>query len=525
MAFERAAGVLMHPTSLPGPFGIGDLGPSAYAFLDFLARAGQRWWQVLPLGPTGYGDSPYSALSAFAGNPLLISPERLVEDGLLQATELADLPDFPAAGVDFGWVITWKRTLLETAFERFRSQSQNGVREDYEAFCGRADVVKWLPEYALFMALKEAHGGQVWNTWSAPLAQHQPDALAAWAAAHDRAIAYHMFCQFLFRQQWDDLKADAAELGIGVVGDIPIFVAYDSCDVWAHRELFELQPDGTPISQAGVPPDYFSKTGQLWGNPIYDWTANATDGFGWWLDRFENALTLVDAVRLDHFRGFEAYWRVPAGEPTAEHGRWVKSPGRELFSALRDRLGELPILAEDLGVITDDVDNLRLEFGFPGMKVLQFAFAPDGITTYLPHDHEPNCLVYTGTHDNDTTVGWWHTASEGEQQQVRRYLGYEPYEVAWAMIRLALGSVADTVLVPMQDLLSLGSDARMNTPGAPAGNWCWRLDPATDLGPVADRLQDLTDRYDRLPGQHADKMARIAKDRASAEQQAYKQRD
>jgi len=301
-------------------------------------------------------------------------------------------------------------------------------------------------------------------------------------------------------------------------------VAYDSCDVWAHRELFELEADGTPRSQAGVPPDYFAKTGQLWGNPIYDWPAIAADGFGWWLDRFSNALSLVDAVRLDHFRGFEAFWRVPAGEATAERGEWVKAPGRELFAALRQRLGELPILAEDLGVITDEVDQLRTAFGFPGMRVLQFAFSPDGATTYLPHDHEPNTLVYPGTHDNDTTVGWWQSAGEGERQQLRRYLGYEPYEISWALLRLALGSVADTVLVPMQDLLCLGSEARMNTPGKPSGNWCWRLDPAADLGPVAERLAALTELYDRRPGQHAAKLARIAKDRAAAESQATKPR-
>lgn len=524
MGFERASGVLLHPTSLPGPFGIGDLGPAAYEFIDFLSQAGQRWWQVLPLGPTGYGDSPYSALSAFAGNPLLISPERLVEDELLQPSDLADVPEFPVATVDFGWVIGWKRQVLETAFARFRSGPDDSVRDAYEAYCQRPDVVGWLPEYALFMALKEAHGGRVWNTWPEPLATHQPAALAEWAAAHEPAISYHMFCQFVFRQQWDDLKRDAGEHGIGLIGDIPIFVAYDSCDVWAHRDLFELEPDGTPLSQAGVPPDYFAKTGQLWGNPIYDWTALAADGYGWWLDRFSNALSLVDAVRLDHFRGFEAFWRVPAGEATAVNGEWVKAPGRELFAALREKLGELPILAEDLGVITDDVDKLRTDFGFPGMRVLQFAFSPDGATTYLPHDHEPNTLVYPGTHDNDTTVGWWHSATDGERQQLRRYLGYEPYEVAWAMLRLAMGSVADTVLVPMQDLLSLGSEARMNTPGKPSGNWCWRLDPVTDLGPVADRLRDLTDLYDRRPGQHAAKLARIAKDRAEAELQALKDR-
>ncbi|MCC7493236.1 MAG: 4-alpha-glucanotransferase [Fimbriimonadaceae bacterium] len=502
MPFPRSSGILLHPTSLPGPYGIGDLGPEAVRFVDFLAAAGQTLWQVNPLGPTGYGDSPYSCHSAFAGNPLLISPDLLHDAGLLTAADLAEVPPFPAYEVDFGWVIPWKRQLLQRAFEHYRQGAGGTLRDELAALQQAPDVAGWLPDFALFMALKEYHGGQVWNTWEPGAARHEAAALEHWRGELAEAVAFQTFVQCLFRWQWFALKDHALRQGVAIAGDIPIFVAYDSADVWANRELFELDPAGTPLAVAGVPPDYFSATGQLWGNPLYDWQRAAASDFAWWVERFRITLTLVDCVRLDHFRGFESFWRVPAGEPTAIHGAWVECPGEALFRAVERELGGLPIMAEDLGVITPAVEALRDGFAFPGMKILQFAFVDGSDGGFLPHNYPGNCVVYTGTHDNDTAVGWWQTCGENERQRLRRYLGGDPPEPHWALIRLALASVADTAIMPLQDVLGLGGEARMNCPGRPAGNWTWRVPPQADLAGAAGRLRELSETYGRC-GEHS----------------------
>jgi 4-alpha-glucanotransferase len=497
MPFERASGVLLHPTSLPGPYGIGDLGPAAYRFADWLAAAGQKLWQVLPLGPTGYGDSPYACHSAFAGNTLLISPELLAADGLLTAAELAAAPPFPRDKVDFGWVIPWKQDLLLKAFRRYQDGAAPHLCEALGPFLAQPEVAAWLPDFALFMALKAHHGGRVWPTWEPGAAHRDPAALEAWRERLADGVEFHLFTQYLFRRQWADLKAHCAGLGVKLMGDIPIFVAYDSADVWGHRELFQLDPDGSPQAVAGVPPDYFAADGQLWGNPLYDWAQAQATEFAWWIARFQATFELVDSVRLDHFRGFESYWRVPAGELTAKNGKWVKAPGRALFQRLAQVFGELPIVAEDLGIITDEVDALRVEFGFPGMRILQFAFHP-GANFYLPHLYPANTVVYTGTHDNDTAEGWWASCSERERVKMRAYLGGQPEAMSWAMIRLALGSVADTAVFPLQDALALGAAARMNTPGVAQANWDWRAPEEVDWAGLAARLREMVVAYDRL---------------------------
>ncbi len=490
----RTAGILLHPTSLPGRFGIGDLGPAAHRWVEFLGRSGMKSWQLLPLGPTGYGDSPYQSFSAFAGNPYWVSPEALVEDGLLTATDLERTPAFPADRVDFGPVIDWKLRVLDRAFENFRGH-RGGLADAFEAF--RARESRWLLDFALFMALKDAAGTR-WIEWDEPVALRRPEALAAARAAHAHAIESHEFRQFLFFRQWQALRDHARAAGIRIVGDAPIFVAYDSADVWAHSGLFELDTHGRPTAVAGVPPDYFSSTGQLWGNPLYRWSAIESTGFAWWIDRLRAVLGMVDVVRLDHFRGFEAYWEIPAGDATAEHGRWVKAPGRELFHALRAALGALPIIAEDLGDISPEVLELRDAFGFPGMKVLQFAFGGPATQPFLPHNHPRNCVVYTGTHDNDTTRGWYErSATDAERDHARRYLGTSGADIAWDMIRLAFASVADTAIVPFQDVLDLDSRARMNLPGRVEGNWGWRFRAEVATEPLARRLAGLAALYGR----------------------------
>jgi 4-alpha-glucanotransferase len=497
MMFARAAGILLHPTSLPGRFGIGDLGPDAHRFVDALAEAGMRRWQILPLGPTGFGDSPYQCFSAFAGNPYLVSPEGLLEDGLLDAADLARAPAFPADRVDFGPVIAWKVALLERCWERFRAGRGRALRAPFDAF--RESHAGWLDDFALFMALKEAHRGRAWVEWEAPLAARDPDALeAARARLAGRADA-ERFRQFLFFRQWAVLRAVARARGISIVGDVPIFVAHDSADVWAQPELFHLDARGCCTVVAGVPPDYFSRTGQRWGNPLYRWAALRRDGYAWWIARLRAVLEQVDVVRLDHFRGFEAYWEIPASATTAEKGRWVPGPGAELLTALRDALGALPIIAEDLGVITPGVLALRDAFGLPGMKVLQFAFGDGPFHPFLPHLHPPDCVVYTGTHDNDTTRGWYATAPEKERDFARRYLGRDGHDIAWDLIRAAFASVARTAIVPMQDVLDLGTEARMNLPGRPEGNWTWRFTWDRFSGFPRERLLGLASLYARLP--------------------------
>ncbi len=480
---RRLAGILLHPTSLPGPYGIGDLGPEAYRFLDWLASAGLAYWQVLPLGPTSFGDSPYQCFSAFAGNPLLVSPEFLVRDGLLDQSEIAP-PPFPPGRVDYGWVIQWKRELFSKAFERFRCGAVPQLRANYDEFRARPDVTKWLDDFALFMACKDAHGGQPWNTWGPELRAFRKNAVAKAHKELAESVEYHRFCQFLFFHQWDALRAECKRRGITIIGDAPIYVAYDSADVWAHQKLFLLDKEGKPTHVAGVPPDYFSATGQLWGNPIYNWKLMERQGFEWWIDRMRSILALVDVVRLDHFRGFMGYWSVPFGSPTAEHGEWVRGPGRKLFETLRRELGTLPIIAEDLGEITTDVIEMRKEFGLPGMRVMQFAwsvastdpFVPDPHNPFMLHNHDANTVVYTGTHDNDTTIGWWRHSSKPEERTcMQLYLATDGNTANWDLIRASFMSVANTAIVPAQDFLGLDSDARMNFPGRAEGNWTWRL--------------------------------------------------
>jgi 4-alpha-glucanotransferase len=502
-AAPRLSGILLHPTSLPGPYGIGDLGPEAVRFLDFLAAAGQKLWQVLPLGPTGYGDSPYQCFSAFAGNPLLVSLDVLVAQGLLMEDEVAE-GVFPERTVDYGAAIAFKGPRLLTAYERAKEKPD--VQKAFQAFCREQSA--WLDDYALFMAIKEAHEGVSWTDWAPDVRSRRPQALEHWRRSKADQIAACQFAQFLFFSQWRAVKQAAHDRGIEVMGDIPIFVSHDSADVWAHPDLFRLKPDGTPVVVAGVPPDYFSATGQLWGNPLYRWDEMARTGYAWWLDRFRATFEMVDRVRLDHFRGFEAYWEIPAGEVTAVNGQWVKGPGAALFEALRKGLGELPIVAENLGVITPEVEALRHRFGFPGMAILQFAWGSDTQgSTFIPHNYPRRLVVYTGTHDNDTTVGWW-TAGVGdstrtqdeverERDYARRYMNTDGREIHWDFIRTVLASVAELAIVPLQDVLGCASDARMNLPGRPGGNWRWRF-TADDLTDVArQRLRLYTQTYGR----------------------------
>ena len=468
---RRRSGILLHPTSLPSLYGIGDLGPSAYQFIDFLAGARQSIWQVLPLGPTGFGDSPYASPSAFAGNPLLISPDALLRDDLVAESDLEPLRALPAEAVDFAQLVPLKQAVLETAYERGRDRH----RDEMNAF--RAQHVDWIDDFALFLALKDHHQ-TVWTEWDPPLRHRDPAALASARAELAERVEYHVFCQFLFAQQWSAVRAEAHRRGVAIVGDIPIFVAHDSADVWAHQHLFKLDAEGRPVVVAGVPPDYFSATGQLWGNPLYDWDVMAERGFGWWIDRFEHLLEQVDLVRIDHFRGFEAAWEVPAGAETAVDGLWVRGPGSAVFEAIAGALGgtQPPVIAEDLGLITDEVRALLHTTRFPGMKVLQFAFGGDTHNPYLPHNFlDPNCVVYTGTHDNDTTRGWFASASESERGYVQEYLGSTGERIAADLMRAALQSTARTAIVPLQDVLDLGPEARMNVPGATHGNWSWRV--------------------------------------------------
>ena len=492
----RSAGVLLHPTSLPGPYGLGDLGESAYQWVDALVRAVQAWWQILPLGPTGYGDSPYQCFSAFAGNPYLVSPDELVKDGLLKPGDLAGAA-FPRERVDFGPMIKFKVKLLARAWENFQAGAAPSLRAEFESFC--AERAGWLDDYALFMALKDVHGGESWHKWEMDLIRREPAALAKARARLKAAGDEHKFRQFLFFRQWHALKDYANSNGIRLIGDVPIFVSSDSADVWARPEIFLLDEQRQPTAVAGVPPDYFSQTGQLWGNPLYDWPALKHTGYAWWIDRMRATLDQVDLVRLDHFRGFEAYWEISAGMPTAEVGKWVKGPAADFLEALRAALGGLPIIAEDLGVITPEVEALRDGFNLPGMRILQFAFAGATEDRFLPHNFERNTVVYTGTHDNDTTRGWYTSASEQERDFCRRYLGRDGRDISWDLIRLALSSVANVAVVPLQDVLDLGAEARMNLPGRASGNWGWRFVEGMLTGRMLDQLGELASLYGRGP--------------------------
>ncbi|MEB3268136.1 MAG: 4-alpha-glucanotransferase [Leptolyngbya sp.] len=499
MPFPRASGILLHPTSLPGRFGMGDIGPAAYEFVDFLTNTGQQLWQMLPLGPTGHGNSPYMSYSAMAGNPMLISLEQLCDRGLLQPSDLASLPHFPDDFVDFGAVFPVKMHLLEKAAEAFQAHASDEDRAAYDEFCQGRDF--WLDDYAFFMALKRAHNGASWTQWDDEIARRQPEAMAHWREKLTPVINYHKYFQFEFCRQWSQLKQYANDRHIQIIGDMPIYVAHDSVDVWAFPHNFMVDPETLePSEMAGVPPDYFSATGQLWGNPTYNWEAVQERGFRWWLQRLKALLDYVDLIRIDHFRGFQAYWAVPEGETTAMNGEWVDAPGEAFFNAVKAELGTLPILAEDLGVITPEVEALRDQFDFPGMKILQFAFGSDHMNPYLPFNYVRNCLVYTGTHDNDTTVGWFDQASEYERDRVLQYIGGLGGDgIHWAMIRLALASIANQAIVPLQDVLGLGSHARMNSPGKPDGNWGWRYRPEMLTGELGDRLRELTRLCARAP--------------------------
>jgi len=497
MMGNRSAGVILHPTSLPARFGIGDLGPTAAAYAEWLAGAGARWWQVLPLHPPGPGNSPYSAISTFAGNELLVSPELLVEDDLLDDADVADVPDFPVEWVDFDLVRPFKIDLLRRAHRRFQETSPLKLNRQLAVF--RDAHRDWLADYALFRALKDSHDGAPWYEWPRPLARREPEALLDWMQHHTDEIDFVEFCQFLFFRQWTALRDWAREMGVGIFGDVPIFVARDSAEVWAHPELFLLDEERRPTVVAGVPPDYFSATGQLWGNPLYNWDRMADDGYSWWVSRLRRTLETVDVVRLDHFRGFASYWEVPSGEDTAINGRWRKGPGRPLFDALEKALGCLPLVAEDLGEITSDVIELRKELGLPGMAILHFAFSPEPRSTFIPYALERDLVVYTGTHDNNTTVGWFmEDASDEEKDFVRRYTASSGREVNWELIRLAMASVCEHAIVPHQDLVGLGADCRMNTPSVGEGNWRFRITaPMLDEG-IQARLFEMIEAYGRV---------------------------
>jgi 4-alpha-glucanotransferase len=494
MAFQRSAGVLLHPTSLPGPDGVGDLGPQAYRWIDWLASTGCALWQVLPLGPTGYGDSPYQCFSAFAGNPFLVSPELLQQDGLLTNDDLGDRPEFPAEQVDFGPVIHWKLKLLDRAYEHYLADPAP-LQAQFKTF--QTQEYAWLSDFALFMSIKEANGGVAWEHWPEPLRKRDPQALQE--ARHSEAVQRHAFRQFLFFKQWNAVREYAHAHGITIIGDIPIFVAFDSADAWSHPELFYLDEEHKPTIVAGVPPDYFSPTGQLWGNPLYRWEAHAQSGYTWWIDRMRATLSQVDIIRLDHFRGFAGYWAVPYGNPTAEVGEWRPGPGQQFLWALKQALGDLPIIAEDLGLITPDVIELRDALNLPGMRIFQFGFSSTSQDPFLPHNYVRNCVAYTGTHDNDTVLGWYKTAPKTEQELARKYLNATARNLPWAMIRSLWTSVANTVVAPMQDLLSLGTEARMNFPGKFGGNWSWRVVPDQLSDELRDKLLEFNTIYGRVP--------------------------
>lgn len=501
MTYPRSSGILLHPTSLPGEYGIGDLGEYAYDFIDFLSATGQKLWQVMPLGPTGYGDSPYACLSAFAGNPLLISPQKLIEADLLTAEDesIENYPELNETHVEFEKVAAAKEKVFRAAFLHFRTHARAAERKRFANFCICQQNEQWLHNYALFRALKTKFKNKSWTQWSPELIQRDPEAMAQANEALAEEISYHKFLQYVFAKQWGEVRSYARLNGIQIIGDMPIFVAHDSADVWAHQDLFHLNSDGSPQVVAGVPPDYFSETGQLWGNPLYRWEAMAKDDYAWWAERFRVMLGSVDIVRLDHFRGFEAYWEVPGKEKTAINGEWVKGPNHAFFNAMKTALGHLPFIAEDLGVITPPVETLRDDFGFPGMKVLQFAFDDTSANSFLPHKHTQSAVVYTGTHDNQTTVSWFKSRSPEVQRFVLDYLGStDAAYIHWQMIRLAMSSVASIVLAPMQDILGLSDEVgRMNTPGKAEGNWSWRFKDSEISTEIAHSLKHWTRLYER----------------------------
>ena len=493
---DRSSGIILHPTSLPGPYGIGDLGPTAHRWVDLLAESGTALWQILPVGPTGYGDSPYQCFSAFAGNVNLVAPEILASDGLI---DLPPAPDVPDDHVDYGRVIPWKRNIVNDAFTGFKAGRGDPVlRDEFDRFRDEQD---WLDDYATFMAIKIAFGGGSWQDWPNEFRLRETGALDSFQRRHSDEISRIRFSQFLFFRQWDSLHRHATDAGVRIVGDVPIFVAGDSADVWASPERFRLDAERRPTVVAGVPPDYFSATGQLWGNPLYDWDHHAETGFAWWADRLCSAFAIADIARIDHFRAFADYWEIPAGSETAIDGVWRDGPGMAFFDAVRDRLGALPIIAEDLGDLSDKVPELLAQTGLPGMKVLTFAFSTDETDMFLPHNYPIGAVAYTGTHDNDTTLGWWRTAPEDQRDFATRYLSLDQEDPVGGFLDGLWGSRAMFALAPMQDLLRLGSSARMNVPGTTDANWQWRLlsDQIADDG-VAMQLRGLNDRHGRASG-------------------------
>lgn len=473
MMNKRSSGILLHPTSLPGPFGAGDLGANAYLFVDWLAAAGQSFWQVLPLGEIGPGNSPYMSSSAFAGNVLMIDLNELAHQGWLDAHALVPHPEFRAERVNFALQAPFRLEHLRHAAQRFFAAGSDAMRRAYDDFCVAEG--EWLNDYARFMTIAEQQEWRNWNLWPQQLACREIQAMELLDAVFADKINFWKFCQWCFTRQWLQLKSYANQHGVKLIGDVPIFVAYQSADVWAHRDLFELDEAGNPTVVAGVPPDYFSETGQLWGNPLYRWDVHQSTNYAWWIRRLRFALANFDQVRIDHFRGFADYWEVPAGETTAINGRWMPGPGALLFEAFARAFPDLPIIAEDLGVITEEVADLRDKFALPGMRILQFAFAEDRSNHFLPHNYVANTVAYTGTHDNDTTTGWWSNASEREREFARAYFGSVEPDVPWEMMRALSDSVANTVIFPMQDVLCLSGEHRMNYPGRAEGNWEWRF--------------------------------------------------
>ena len=495
--FERSSGILFHPTSLPGKYGIGTLGKEAYAFIDFLKKSKQKLWQIFPLGPTGYGDSPYQSFSSFAGNPYLIDFDLLIEAHLLSEEDLKDIffgdnEEY----IDYGAIYNQKYPLLRKAYENFKSSDNNEMKGSLENF--KRENSSWLNDYSLYISLKNHFNGLPWNEWAQDIKNREDGAMHHYRSELADDIEYHNFIQFLFFKQWGDVKRYANENGIKIIGDIPIFVAADSSDAWANPEIFLFDKERKPVKVAGVPPDYFSATGQLWGNPLYNWEKLKETNYSWWVERVRANLSTCDIIRIDHFRGFEAYWAVPYGDDTAINGQWEPGPGIDLFNAIKSQLGELPIIAEDLGLMTQGVIDLREATGFPGMKILGFAFDSGEENDYLPHTYTKNCVVYTGTHDNDTLVGWFQKAKEEDRQFARDYLNSRSDdEIHWDAIRGAWSSVACMAISPVQDFLGLGSEARINTPGVASGNWQWRLKQGVLTDELAERIAKLTKIYSR----------------------------
>ncbi len=530
MNFQRSSGILLHPSSLPSKFGIGDFGPNAYKFVDFLEKSGQHLWQILPLGPTSFGDSPYQSFSTFAGNTLFISPEVLCQKGYLEERDVELAPIFSCKKTDYGNAIPFKRGLFEKAHRRFQKKAFTADQVAFQKFCEKNSF--WLEDYALFASLKDYfiaerqeagfsneffafeektakklsknlqkdyYFGAVWSTWPEELVNREYGALEKWKRKLTTAIDRYKFLQFEFFSQWEALKQYANEKNIKIIGDVPIFVAYDSADTWANPKNYYIDEKGFPTVVAGVPPDYFSETGQLWGNPLYRWEEHEKTGYKWWIDRIRCTLNMVDILRIDHFRGFESYWAVPFGDRDATKGEWRKGPAEKLFKAVEKELGNLPIIAEDLGIITDDVRELRKKLGFPGMRILHFAFNDDSKNDYLPHNYEPNTVVYTGTHDNDTTIGWYTNGTEHEKDYVRRYMNISGDDIAWDMIRLAMSSSAVFAIFPIQDMLRLDGSHRMNIPSTSNSNWQFRFELSQLNEDDANGLRYLSELFNRIP--------------------------